>query len=366
LAAENEARWRLLDERRLDPDRPPSGGYRRLGGLKVSTTDPDATLMFDGRKSLLGYHDHYLVDGGKARVILAALVTPSDVMENVPMRDLLWRARFRWRLRPRGAVGDATYGTAENIRDLEDAGVRAYVRLADFDKRRDFYGQKDFAYDPERDAYTCPQGVILRYRQRNLVERVRLYRAPAKACDACPVKARCTEAANGRQVSRSFDEEYLERVRAYHATPAYRKAMRKRKVWIEPLFGEAKDWHGLRRFRLRGLDNVNIEGLMVAAGQNLKRLLKRWGWGRRPWPTGGTGWPSPAPPFPAPSSPHQGPHTLNQAIKPATRPLLSGPFSTSRGFMRPVSLKAQLGSPGLVPPNGVSVWRNQSFSRPPL
>jgi hypothetical protein len=24
---------------------------------------------------------------------------------------------------------------------------------------------------------------------------------------------------------------------------------------------------------------------MRAAGQNLKRLLKKWGWGRRPWPT---------------------------------------------------------------------------------
>jgi hypothetical protein len=30
----------------------------------------------------LGYHDHYVVDGGKARVILAALVTPTDVMES--------------------------------------------------------------------------------------------------------------------------------------------------------------------------------------------------------------------------------------------------------------------------------------------
>jgi hypothetical protein len=27
-------------------------------------------------------------------------------------------------------------------------------------------------------------------------------------------------------------------------------------------------------------------GLLVAAGQNLKRLLKTWGWGRRPWPNG--------------------------------------------------------------------------------
>jgi len=62
--------------------------------------------------------------------------------------------------------------------------------------------------------------------------------------------------------------------------------MRKRSVWVEPLFGEAKDWHGLRRFRLRGLWNVNVEALLIATGQNLKRLLRQRGWGRRPWPTG--------------------------------------------------------------------------------
>jgi hypothetical protein len=50
--------------------------------------------------------------------------------------------------------------------------------------------------------------------------------------------------------------------------------MRKRSVWVEPLFGEAKEFHRLRRFRLRRLRKVNIEGVMVAAGQNLKRLIK--------------------------------------------------------------------------------------------
>jgi hypothetical protein len=45
-------------------------------------------------------------------------------------------------------------------------------------------------------------------------------------------------------------------------------------VWVEPLFGEAKDFHRLRRFRLRGLHKVNIEGMMIAAGQNPKRLIK--------------------------------------------------------------------------------------------
>ncbi len=55
--------------------------------------------------------------------------------------------------------------------------------------------------------------------------------------------------------------------------PGVPAAMRKRAVWVEPLFGEAKDWHGLRRFRLRGLAKVNSEALLVAAGQNLKHWL---------------------------------------------------------------------------------------------
>jgi hypothetical protein len=63
-------------------------------------------------------------------------------------------------------------------------------------------------------------------------------------------------------------------VKAYHETQAYKKASRKRILWVEPLFGEAKDFHRLRRFRLRGLHKVNIEGVMIAAGQNLKRLIK--------------------------------------------------------------------------------------------
>ena len=87
-------------------------------------------------------------------------------------------------------------------------------------------------------------------------------------------------------VYRHVGEEYLERVRAYQETPAYQKALRKRQVCVEPLFAEAKDWHGMRRFRLRRLWRVNCEALLIAAGQNLKWLLSKRGWGRRPLPSG--------------------------------------------------------------------------------
>ena len=42
---------------------------------------------------------------------------------------------------------------------------------------------------------------------------------------------------------------------------------------MEPLFAEAKDRHGSRRFRLRRSGKVNAEALFIAAGQNIKRLL---------------------------------------------------------------------------------------------
>ncbi len=71
---------------------------------------------------------------------------------------------------------------------------------------------------------------------------------------------------------RFFHIKYLEKVQGCDATKVYRKAMRKCQVWVE-LLAEAKLWHSLRLFRLRGLDNVNTEALLIAARQNIKRLL---------------------------------------------------------------------------------------------
>jgi hypothetical protein len=233
----------------------------------------------------LGYHTHYVVDGGKRRIILAVLVTPGEVMDNQPMLDLLWHVYFRWRVRPRHVTGDTTYGTIENIKAIEDAHIRAYVPLPDWEHKTAYYGPAQFTYDAVHDQYRCPQGQALiafhREEQAQLIE----YRAVAGTCNACPVKLHCTPSKRGRHVHRSFFAKYQERVKEYHSTLAYQKAMNKRKVWVEPLFGEGKQWHGMRRFRLRRLWRVNCEAQIIAAGQNLKRLLHSRGWGRRPFPT---------------------------------------------------------------------------------
>ncbi len=221
----------------------------------------------------MGYHAHYVVDGGKARVILSALVTPADVTENQPMLDLLWRTIFRWRARVRRVTGDSTYGTKEIIAAVEKASIRAYLSMADFEKKSPYYGSSRFHYDAEQDLYKCPQGEPLRLYTHSYTERLSRYRADPESCNACPLKPECTPGDSGRVLMRSFDEELLERVSAYRGTGPYEKALRKRKVWVEPMFAEAKEWHGMRRFRLRTLWRVNAEAMVTAAGQNIKRLL---------------------------------------------------------------------------------------------
>jgi transposase len=63
------------------------------------------------------------------------------------------------------------------------------------------------------------------------------------------------------------------RVRMRVRGEPYRLSQRCRKK-IEELFGEAKDWHGLRRFRRRGRLRVHQEVVMIGWALNLKRLAK--------------------------------------------------------------------------------------------
>jgi hypothetical protein len=130
----------------------------------------------------------------------------------------------------------------------------------------------------EHNHYICPQGHILSFSHPSFNLQINIYRAAKQTCDACPARERCCTSKLGRSISRSFIEAYPERVEAYQQTEDYQKALCKRRVWPAPLFGKAKQWHQMSKFRLRRLEKVNIEGLLIAAGLNIKRLLRSQRW----------------------------------------------------------------------------------------
>src|SRR5215203_2071856 len=170
-----------------------SGPRKRTANRLLSTTDPDATPMRLGSEgqTKLSYQAHYVVDGGKGRVILNVLVTPSEVTENRPMLDLLWRTAFRWRLWPDHITGAAKYGTRENVAALEKAGIRAYVAIPNFDFRdTGFFGPGHFRYDPENDHYLCPAGQTLRCHNQDYHNRRKRYRTGRSPRSATPASSK--------------------------------------------------------------------------------------------------------------------------------------------------------------------------------
>jgi hypothetical protein len=112
------------DGSRMTGVRKPS--YERLTDREVCPTDPDASPMqpSGGGSSVLGYSDHYIVDGGKQRIILHTLVTPASIMDNTPLLDLVRWVCTRWQLKPKQATGDTKYGTIPNIVGLEKMDIR--------------------------------------------------------------------------------------------------------------------------------------------------------------------------------------------------------------------------------------------------
>ena len=211
-------------------DRSFESGYRpRTSDSRASKTDPDATPMTSwARSGRAGSATsvHHVVDGGKARIILNALVTPSEVTENRPMLDLLWSTVFRWRIHPRQVTGDAKYGTRENVAALEKAGIRAYVAIPNYFDFRDtgLFGPGHFRYDPENDHYLCPAGQTLRFQNKDHHNRRKRYRAKPSVCNACELKGRCTSSKRGRVLYRPFEEDFYDRVRAYRGTHPLRES----------------------------------------------------------------------------------------------------------------------------------------------
>ena len=66
-----------------------------------------------------------------------------------------------------------------------------------------------------------------------------------------------------------------DRMTAKVQTPEGRALYARRKVIVEPVFGQIKEARGLRRFLVRGLDNIRGEWHLVCVTHNLLKLWRR-------------------------------------------------------------------------------------------
>ena len=237
--------------------------------------DPDARYgKFPGKRTAPGYKQQTVVDAA-SRVVLEVSVMPADRPEHDGAVDAVDRAVDRVGQTPEAVCADAAYASGHNKAALEARGVRLVSPPPRVPTNMDGAGftTEDFSYDETRDEFTCPAGMPLRYvgpvKGR---PRQRRYRALRTACRACPLKPRCTIAPQ-RTLKVSADHAALLRLRADSRTATFRELYRARLHVIEGIFGEAKQWHRLGRAWRRGLLNMLIQSLLVAAVLNFKRLM---------------------------------------------------------------------------------------------
>ena len=60
------------------------------------------------------------------------------------------------------------------------------------------------------------------------------------------------------------------------ATNEAQSAFKMRKQLVEPVFGIIKEQQGVRRFLLRGIDNVAAEWTLLSTAFNLRTLWRIW------------------------------------------------------------------------------------------
>jgi len=256
---------RPLKARETEPD---------IKETKVSTTDPDSGFMTrDHKPQGFFYLDHRTVDG-KHAIITDTFVTPGNVNDARPYLGRLDRQCERFKLTPLAVALDAGYFTPAICKGLEDRDIYGVIGYKRPRTQPGFFYKRQFMYDAERDGYTCPNGQFLPYSTTNRVG-YREYKSDSAQCKECPLRDQCTKSRNRvKVVVRHVWEEAKERINQHRLTPEGKRIYDRRKETVERSFADAKELHGHRYARFRGLGKVMKQCLLAAACQNMKKIAR--------------------------------------------------------------------------------------------
>lgn len=257
----------------------PNKAVGLLNQRMVSRVDPEAELVRRARVPAgLYYKIHATVDGGQARIVTTVEVTGGGIADEHLLERLIREHEGNVGRRPDQVGADAKYGTAENYQMLERLGILGSIPLRPSSADSRAVPGATFTYDPKTDSFLCPNGERLRRQGRTTetaAQPLIIYRAKAKQCAVCPLKAECCGSAKARSVSRPDDGGLRDRVVAYLRTFRARQTIRRRKAWIETIFGDGKERRGQRRARCRGLDKMRVQAWMIGMAQNVRQLALR-------------------------------------------------------------------------------------------
>ena len=240
--------------------------------IKRSTVDPDAGFMVRDQKPVgFFYLDHRTVDGVHA-LILDTHVTPGNVNDATPYLARLDRTCERFGLEVAAVGLDAGYFTPWVCKGVIERGLYAVMGYHRPTHRDGYFYKREYLYDAQANCYRCPAGQILPYRGTNR-NGYREYVSEPGKCRHCPMLAQCTQSKNHQKlITRHLWQDFKDQVDANRLTALGKRLYAPRKETVERSFADAKELHGHRYARFRGLSKVQAQCLLSAACQNMKKM----------------------------------------------------------------------------------------------
>jgi IS5 family transposase len=246
-------------------------------GKKVSLVDPDARLGKKYNQSTLGYKDHRTVDD-KHGIITSTTTTPANVRDNQVLPSAIEAHESNTGQKIKTAAADKIYGTLDNYEYLHNKGCKACIAHQKHGVKNGKFSHEQFIYDQQQDCFICPAREHLELYDhqgpRNGTDDWR-YRASRQTCESCVYFSECVSSqTHGRQVVRNVRAEYRQWADECFTTHERKRLMARRQTKVEGSFADAANNHGFKRARWRSLVMVEIQNLIIAAIQNLRKLVK--------------------------------------------------------------------------------------------
>lgn len=264
---------KLID--RTFDEKPGKSSVKKKDIVK-SKSDPDASLITRPNKGTMFCYSMHLATDAKEKIITSVDVTPGATKGESTIVNQVKEQKKLHHLKVEEISADGEYNDGEVRTKLEKMEVTPYIPLSENKQksRPGMFAHSDFQYQKDKDQVVCPNKKTMFYRGLTSDGKARIYRAKIKDCLRCPLRPKCTQAKiQPRSIQISVYEEAFARARVLNQTPAYKEALRLRKICTEPKFAEAKRYHGLNRARYRGLNMVTIQALLIAICINIKRMV---------------------------------------------------------------------------------------------
>ncbi|MCI6671929.1 MAG: IS1182 family transposase [Prevotella sp.] len=256
----------------------------------MSKTDPDATFMrmkedaMNNGQTKPGYNlqiateDQFITD-------FALFPNPTDTLTLIPFFKSFLQ---RYGNLPSVAVADSGYGSEENYRFMDEAGMEAYVKYNRFhiEQRPRYkpnpFHQDNFYYNADEDYFVCPMGQHMTRIGSSHFKTASGYRSEsaryrAQNCKGCPLRCLCYKARGDRrtiEVNHRLNE-YKRKARGLLTSEEGIRHRGRRCIEPEAVFGQMKSNMAYRRFRHFGKDKVTMDLAFFAIAFNIKKMCSK-------------------------------------------------------------------------------------------